>query len=621
MEDAADQWVVLELSPRSEGEDPSTIESSITKALPGAEVFIPAVVTEVGNDRKIHYLVDGYAFVRNRHPVESYVRLENTRYIQSVLSEPGGNGRARRLSTVPSRDIDRMRGQVAKEVHQGIGIGDKVLITTGVYRDIEATVVEEIHETQTVQVYVQLRSKQALVSIPRAGLRVLDRAPLSPAYTRLTALKVWIQQVRPVLTWQPTISSEALLQQYQEYARVSQWLTRGHQLYAFVSFAGSDAFRVRLTGMRERLDTLEMIEGWMSNGRLLHTFVSSYYNNLHSAQLHAIRGKLLELDWLDDVLRRVKTLRREVEAIGHRAAKDGDEDVVQNIVVDGHNLAFRCLYAPGMAALTAADGRPTGVVLGFLRSLGSLRKRHPDARLYVTWDGSSKRRKAVFGEYKGNRPVREVPPEGTPEGFDQVGFLVKILPLLGVRQVTNPDEEADDLIATLVRGPLKDQHNLIFSNDRDLLQLVSETTYQLVPGTGSRKEILFDVDTVRKTYGVPPGQMVQLRAFFGDTSDNIPGVPRVPKKVLTSLVKAHGSVEGVYNSGLTGLSKGQYERLRFAEPQVRINLTLMSLVDVPVSETVPDVDSKAAATQLDELGISAEPILEALFGKAETEGE
>jgi hypothetical protein len=67
----------------------------------------------------------------------------------------------------------------------------------------------------------------------------------------------------------------------------------------------------------------------------------------------------------------------------------------------------------------------------------------------------------------------------------------------------------------------------------------------------------------------------------------------------------------VYDSGLAGVTAAQYKRLREAEPQVRINETLMSLVDIPVSLTPPDVDVESAAQHLREVGIKPEALLEA----------
>jgi len=201
------------------------------------------------------------------------------------------------------------------------------------------------------------------------------------------------------------------------------------------------------------------------------------------------------------------------------------------------------------------------------------------------------------------------------EIFEPIQVLREILPLLGVRQAWNPEEEADDVIATLVRSDLAGQTNLICSTDRDFLQLVNASTMFLFPAVGSRKEVLYDVAGVEQQLGVPPEKVIHLRALFGDTSDNLPGVARVPKKVLRGLIQEHGSVQGVYASGLAALNKGQYERLMEAAPQVKINLELMALIDVGISRTDPDVDSDGAAERLHNLDIKAPPIVQAILGR------
>lgn len=604
-----DEWVVLELSSRSEGEDPDTVRASIAKSVPLSEVFVPAVATLIGGDRVIHSLVEGYAFVqRGAYSDSVFMRLESTRFVQSVLSESGGSTCSRRLSVVHTADIDRMRQQMQRQVHQGIGIGDKVRITTGPYRNIEATVIEEIPEDKVVQVYVALRSKQTIVTIPRSGLLVLERAPLSPSLSRLTGLRAWLRQTRPVILWQGERHIGALQGTYARYERISRWMTAGHQAFSVASFVDGHLQR-RLRDFRTRLGTLSKFDSWCDRLSRLFSFVHACLYATPERALGEIQAKLVTLAWLEDVDERIKSLSQEVECLAHAARRlvDGDELVVQNVLVDGANLARRCFATPGLDELKDSSGRPTGAITGFLRSLGALKKRYPGTRFYVAWDGSNRRRKKLYPEYKADR----VDPGAAY--YDQVGFIRKVLPALGVRQLCSEEEEADDIIAAVVHGELSAQYNLIFSNDRDLLQLVSQTTVQLVPGSGIRKEILFDAALVEEHFGVPPEKLVQLRSFYGDASDHIPGVPRVPKKVLRSLVQAYGGVDQVYKSGLTGLSKGQYERLRGSEPQVRINLALMSLVDVPVSVTDPDVDADLVSSSLKGMEINPNPILEAFF--------
>src|SRR5690606_53240 len=159
-----------------------------------------------------------------------------------------------------------------------------------------------------------------------------------------------------------------------------------------------------------------------------------------------------ELKWILDVEDRLVAISREVEEVSRsleRVKKGTGGVIVQNILIDGFNLAFRCYYAPGMGDLQDDKGLPSGVLLGFLKSLGALKKRYPEAKFWVAWDGSSQRRKAVYPDYKGNRVQTDRKPV-----FDQIEELKKVLPLLGVRQAWNPEEEADDIIATLVRREL-----------------------------------------------------------------------------------------------------------------------------------------------------------------------
>lgn len=610
------EWVVLELNSRGEQEDPDLVRTAITQSLKEAEVFVPAAVTQVGDDRVIHYLVDGYAFVRydGRQPVD-YFKLENTKYVQTVLVKSGPGSRHRRLSLVEDQAILRMQDQIKQLMDQGIGVGDVVRITSGPYRNMRATVVEEIPEAGMVQVYVKLRSKQSLMTLPRSFLVVAERAPLSAVSNRLNALRDWAFLAKPILGWDE--KPDRMLEVFRQYEQVSEWNTRGYKLFEYLTF--DQTYAAPLANLRAKTAQLVKYDTWYNRGTQLFTFVAAHHpaGPLNPGNYEAVQTKLMELIWVDDILERIRLLWEDVDNIARAMAhRQEGKDMVQNVLVDGHNLAFRCFHAPGMSNLTDKHGRPTGVILGFLRSLGALKKRFPEAAIHVTWDGSSRRRKQRFGEYKANRNGASTIAAEAPSGirFDPIRVLRDMLPLFGIRQAWNPDEEADDVIATLVRGDLSTQTNVIFSTDRDLLQLVTPTTSVLTPAVGSRNEIMYDPGTVVKSLGVSPGKVVQLRSLYGDTSDNIPGVPRVPKKILRSLIQAHGSVDSVFRSGLAGLTKGQYERLRSAEPQVRINVELMTLVDVGVTTASPDVDPDNVAERLRELDISPDSLLETFFG-------
>jgi 5'-3' exonuclease/transcription antitermination factor NusG len=628
------QWVILELSPKAEGEDPDILCRSLRHIVRNAEVFVPALVTEKGGDRVIKYLVDGYAFIRREHPDAAYFKLEGSRYVQSIITHPVNGRNPKQIACVTSDDIEKMRSQIRIETNQGISVGDTVVVTSGAYKQIQAVVIEDIVELDSVTVQVKLRSKESLVTLPRSFLKLVSKAK-RPAYldkianlrawvtaavavvglkdtsdvllkhTNFVQLDGWLQRgqalTRLTRTLQTSFDFRPVREQFDHWSRLDAWCSKGVPLANFVR---ADETSLGIEPLLERHRHAARLQSWVEQGKNLTAFVSIAYT---FPSISSVEAKYLEWAWLQDVIGRLRRVDRDVDAVGRVLQVEAGDTVVQNLIIDGHNLAFRCLYAPGMSTLADSMGRPTGILLGFLRSLGSLAKRFPEASLYVTWDGSSQRRRALYSGYKANRGERVA-----VTGFDQIAWLRGTLPSLGVAQAWNEEEEADDVISALVRGSLKGQRNVILTTDRDMLQLVTETDSVLVPAVASRKEILFNAEAVKAEYGVLPEQMPVLRAFLGDSSDNIPGVPRVPVKVIANLVRVYGGIDGVYSSSLAEVTKYQYARLRESEKQVRLNLSLMRLdLALPFVMLDPDPDQTVARARLQNVEVQPDPILAA----------
>jgi len=286
--------------------------------------------------------------------------------------------------------------------------------------------------------------------------------------------------------------------------------------------------------------------------------------------------------------------------------------MADNIIIDGSNLAYRTYHALKAIPEPLVDkqGRPTGLLFGFLRGVSTLKKRFSEHQFYVVWDGSKQRRKSRYPEYKAHRSTVDIFSDG------QMDAIRECLPNLGVFQAKNPDEEADDVIASLVRVVLKDQKNTILSTDHDFLQLVTFTTSLLIPKVGPRSELLYDPDKVLEEYGVLPEKILQLRSMLGDPSDNLPGVPMVPSKVLKGLLKQHGTVQGIFSSHMAGLTSKQYEKLRGSKDQVLLNLELMALQDVPVPMNEVSLNEARVKEILTSYDITPDIIVDAFF-KAE----
>jgi len=170
------------------------------------------------------------------------------------------------------------------------------------------------------------------------------------------------------------------------------------------------------------------------------------------------------------------------------------------------------------------------------------------------------------------------------------------------------------VMATLVRNRLVEQQNVIVTTDRDMLQIVTDNTHVFVPNVGSSKEKHFDAEAVRAAYGVPPENMVHLRALSGDNSDNIPGAPGCGDKTAPKLLQLYGTIDCIYASNLAGMAPSLRDKIRHAEAQVRLNLVLMTLVtNLVLSVREPGFDKDVAFQSLQDIDVNPARILSAFF--------
>ena len=105
--------------------------------------------------------------------------------------------------------------------------------------------------------------------------------------------------------------------------------------------------------------------------------------------------------------------------------------------------------------------------------------------------------------------------------------------------------EADDIIGSLARRFAADGLKvLIVSGDKDLMQLVNDHIVMV----DTMKEVIYDVEAVRKRFGVEPDKVVEILGLMGDTSDNIPGVPGIGPKGALRLIEQFGTIEAIINN-------------------------------------------------------------------------
>jgi len=202
------------------------------------------------------------------------------------------------------------------------------------------------------------------------------------------------------------------------------------------------------------------------------------------------------------------------------------------LIIDGLNLFTRHFVVnPTMSQ----NGHHLGGFVGFLKGIRLLSERCNPEQIVVVWEGGgSSRRRAIFSDYKqGRRPQKlnryyDDIPDTIGNRNRQVALLVEALKHVPVRQMYVTECEADDAIAYMTRYHYRDKKCVIVSSDKDLYQLIDERVTQWSPG---QKAYITEAK-VKQKFGVSVSNFVTARAFIGDPSDGIKGVPHTGFKSL-----------------------------------------------------------------------------------------
>ncbi len=212
------------------------------------------------------------------------------------------------------------------------------------------------------------------------------------------------------------------------------------------------------------------------------------------------------------------------------------------VLIDGHSILNRAFY--GVPDLSNASGLHTNAIYGFLNILFKILEEEKPDYLAVAFDVKAPTfRHEMFAEYKGTRkPMPE-------ELREQVPVMKDVLRAMNVVIVEKAGLEADDILGTLAKRAEADGMDVaLVSGDRDLLQIATDIIKIRIPKTKQGRTEIEDyyAEDVLKAYQVTPLQFIELKALMGDTSDNIPGVPKIGEKTATSLMVEHGSIDNIY---------------------------------------------------------------------------
>ncbi len=236
-------------------------------------------------------------------------------------------------------------------------------------------------------------------------------------------------------------------------------------------------------------------------------------------------------------------------------------------LVDGSGYLYRAFY--GLRNFSRRDGFPTNAIFGFVKMLRRLLELQQPERLVMVFDGRGPTfRHQLDANYKANR--KSMPDELRV----QVPIIHAIVEAYRIPCLQLSGYEADDLLGTFATvGVAAGLEVVIVSGDKDLMQLVSPRITLWDPG----KEQWIGVPEVVARWGVEPDKVIQVLALAGDSSDNIPGVPKIGDKTAAQLIQTFGDVENLLNN-LERVPQPQ-RRSNLAEhaAQARLSLRLATI--------------------------------------------
>ena len=244
------------------------------------------------------------------------------------------------------------------------------------------------------------------------------------------------------------------------------------------------------------------------------------------------------------------------------------------VLVDGSSYLFRAYHA--LPYLTNSTGEPTGAIIGVINMLKKLNSQFKTDYVTVVFDAKGKSfRNDIYPEYKANRKKMD------DELRVQIEPLQEIIKKMGYPLIIEEGVEADDVIGTLATKLSAQGHNVVIaSGDKDMAQLVNDKVVMY----DSMKNVTTDIAKVNEKFGVSPEQIIDYLALMGDSSDNIPGVPKVGPKTAVKWLQDYRNMEGVI-ANQDNIKGKVGENLRNNIDLLRLSYTLATIkCDVEISD-------------------------------------
>jgi DNA polymerase-1 len=236
------------------------------------------------------------------------------------------------------------------------------------------------------------------------------------------------------------------------------------------------------------------------------------------------------------------------------------------LAIDGLNIVRRVYEA---SPEPDSDLKASIALRHAFSSFRTLIEAHAPTHVLAAFDyGGSTWRHALYPRYREHRaPMPSCLRDALPD-FHQS------LARVGVRAVTVPEVEADDVIGTGVLRWLAEARGdaVVATTDKDLHALIANGALVWDHFKGE----WHDDAWVRQRFGVAPERLHDLLALMGDATDGVPGVSKVGMKTAARLLNAYGDLDAVM-AGAGILKTPLGERLRAGREILYLSRQLVEL--------------------------------------------
>ncbi len=210
------------------------------------------------------------------------------------------------------------------------------------------------------------------------------------------------------------------------------------------------------------------------------------------------------------------------------------------LLIDGQNILHQSFHK--FEKLRSTDGKPSGAIFGFFKSLHMYLERFNPDDVYITFDnGHSPLRDKLLPNYKGHRQNISYDRDAL---FMQRDVILKILRILRIKYIFDKKKqtvyEGDDFLAYLYFKVLNPEWLVtIISSDKDFNQLLTNDRVKIF---NPRKEDYVRRTNCKEFFGYDPEETVDYLCLVGDNSDDIPGVPGIGPVKARKFLDKYGSI-------------------------------------------------------------------------------